>query len=197
MKNAHLLSTEKEFSGAMYLGLGTPPQLFNQTNHIQEALNLFESLPTIEQMRMFFVTAVILLEKKELCLDSNIHFRINRLKQIKSFLTQLINKHTHKIDKNPDTDIEKGLTLILQGLAKIYQSESYTDAKSIGMPMEEIFNQKELNLLGQFSLDLSKILIPPQELNNIIKEKLEEQEETSPELFNAIKNIVKQYMENE
>ena len=132
-----------------------------------------------------------------MCLDSNIHFRINRLKQIKSFLTQLINKNTHKIDKNPDTDIKKGLTLILQGLAKIYQSESYTDAKSIGMPMEEIFDQKELNLLGQFSLDLSKILIPPQELNNIMKEKLEEQEETSPELFNAIKNIVKQYMENE
>ena len=167
MNTPHLLKIDPEFSGAMYLGKGMPEELVNQNNNIQNSIQVFDSLPAIEKMKMFFVMGTILLDDAEICLESKkVHFRVNNLKQIRSFIDKLIKRDTVKVNHKSSNDMQKGITLVIQGIGKIYDSVEYTGHGSIA---DNILNmtteRKETNLLGQFMEDLQKILIAPKEDN--------------------------------
>ncbi len=162
---AFLLNKNDDFVGAKYISTGLPVNLTSQNVNIINSLTLFEQLPMIEKLKMFFTMGMIILDEEQLCLNvTALHYRVSNLKKLRSLMNNLIDMNKHEIPEvKVSNEMEVGFQMILKGITKIYESEKYDGKESTEKLINKLATKKMKNLLNEFCNEVHATLHPEKE----------------------------------
>lgn len=163
--SSHLLNKNDNFVGARYISTGFPMELTSQNNKIVSSLTLFEQLPMIEKLKMFFTMGMIIMNDEQLCLNvTALHYRVSNLKKLRNMMNNLIEMNQYEIPEvKTSNDMEVGFQMIMKGINKIYECEKYEGQESIEKLINKLATKKMKSLLNEFCSEVYSSLHPTKE----------------------------------
>lgn len=163
--SANLLNKNDNFVGARYISTGSPMELITQNNRIVHSLTLFEQLPMIEKLKMFFTMGMIILDEEQLCLNvTALHYRVSNLKKLRNLMNNLIEMNQYEIPEiKTSNDMEVGFQMIMKGINKIYECEKYNGSESTEKLIKKLATKKMKSLLNEFCSEVHSTLHPKKE----------------------------------
>lgn len=163
--SANFLNKNDNYVGAKYIASGPPPKLIKQNLEIVESLTLFEQLPMIEKLKMFFTMGMIILDEEQLCLNvTALHYRVSNLKKLRNMMNALIEMNQYEVPEvKTSNDMEVGFQMIMKGINKIYECEKYEGQESIEKLISKLATKKMKSLLNEFCSEVYSSLHPTKE----------------------------------